>query len=118
MQICYCEPWFTKPEIGLKIMLIEIIRSATFDRWLSRLADTRARARIQVRLDRLQLGKFGDAQSVGDGVSELRVDHGPGYRIYFTRRGARLAILLCGGDKSSQSRDIAAAKAMAAEWKE
>lgn len=98
--------------------MIEIVRSATFDRWLSRLSDPRARARIQVRLDRLQLGNFGDVKSVGDGISELKVDQGPGYRVYFTRRGALLVLLLCGGDKSSQSRDIAAAKAIAADWKD
>jgi putative addiction module killer protein len=96
--------------------LIEIIKSATFDRWLDRLADARARARIQVRLDRLRLGNFGDAKAVGDGISELRVDYGPGYRVYFARRGARLVLLLCGGDKSTQSRDIAAAKTIASQW--
>jgi putative addiction module killer protein len=98
--------------------LIEVRKSSTFDGWLGRLADARARARIQVRIDRLQLGNFGDAKAVGDGISELRVDYGPGYRVYFTRRGAQVVLLLCGGDKSTQSRDIAAAKAIAGQWKE
>ncbi len=98
--------------------MIEVLRSSTFDRWLSRLADARARAKIQVRLDRLELGNFGDVKALGDGISELKVDYGPGYRVYFTRRGARVVLLLCGGDKSTQSRDIAAAKAIAAQFKE
>ncbi len=77
--------------------------------------DLQARARIAVRIDRLADGNPGDAKSVGDGVSELRIDYGPGYRLYFTRKGDRLVILLCGGDKSSQDRDIRQAKAMAKE---
>jgi putative addiction module killer protein len=97
---------------------MEIVKSGTFDRWLSMLADGRARARIQVRIDRLQTGNAGDSRPVGDGVSEMRVDYGPGYRVYFLRRGAQLVVLLCGGDKSSQSRDIESAKAIAQQWKD
>lgn len=97
---------------------MEVVKSRTFNRWLSRLADVRARARIQVRIDRLQTGSAGDARPVGDGVSEMRIDYGPGYRVYFLRRGAELVVLLCGGDKSTQARDIASAKAIAAEWKD
>ena len=71
--------------------------------------------KIVRRIDRLRFGNFGDARSVGEGVSELRVDYGPGYRLYFTRFGPILVLLLCGGDKSSQSRDIARAKYLASE---
>ena len=97
--------------------MTELIRSATFDRWLSELRDRRAVARIAARLDRLASGNPGDTQPVGDGVSELRINYGPGYRVYFIQRGSVLIILLCGGDKSSQDRDIKQAKALAAQWK-
>jgi len=97
--------------------MAELIRSATFARWLSGLRDRRAVARIAARLDRLASGNPGDAQPVGDGVSELRINYGPGYRVYFIQRGPVLIILLCGGDKSSQDRDIKQAKALAAQWK-
>ncbi len=82
------------------------------------LGDDRARARIEVRIYRLSLGNPGDAKSVGEGVNELRIDYGPGYRVYFTRRGAAVVILLCGGDKRTQSKDIATAKALAQQLKE
>jgi putative addiction module killer protein len=97
--------------------MAELIRSATFARWLSGLRDRRAVARIAARLDRLASGNPGDAQPVGDGVSELRINYGPGYRVYFIQRGPVLIILLCGGNKSSQDRDIKQAKALAAQWK-
>lgn len=97
--------------------MAELIRSATFDRWLSGLRDRRAVARIAARLDRLAGGNPGDAQPVGDGVSELRINYGPGYRVYFIQRGLVLIILLCGGDKSSQDRDIKQAKVLAEQWK-
>jgi putative addiction module killer protein len=77
-----------------------------FDEWLGDLRDNRAVAQIQRRLSRVQLGNFGDAKSVGSGVLELRIDVGPGYRVYFAQEGAEIVILLCGGDKSSQSKDI------------
>ncbi|MCY0871400.1 MAG: type II toxin-antitoxin system RelE/ParE family toxin, partial [Acidithiobacillus caldus] len=77
-----------------------------------------ARARIQVRMRRLSLGNPGDVKSVGEGISEMRIDYGPGYRVYFMRRGPVVVALLCGGDKGSQERDIALAKAIAAQWKE
>ena len=79
------------------------------------LRDTNARARILVRIRRLELGSPGDVKPVGEAVSELRIPYGPGYRLYFTRQGQEIVILLCGGDKSSQSRDIAMAKQMAKE---
>ncbi|MFT4100520.1 MAG: type II toxin-antitoxin system RelE/ParE family toxin [Burkholderiaceae bacterium] len=96
----------------------EILRSDVFDRWFDELRDRRGKFRIAARIDRLAAGHAGDVKSVGDGVSELRIDFGPGYRVYFTRRGAVLVLLLCGGDKSTQSRDIAQAKRIAAGWKE
>lgn len=98
--------------------MIDLIRSTTFDHWLSGLHDRQARSRILVRLDRLALGNPGDVKPVGDGVSEMRVDYGPGYRVYFVRRGEIVIILLCGGDKSTQTRDIAQAKRLASVWKD
>jgi len=93
--------------------MIEIRRTRIFSDWLDGLRDRDARARIQIRLDRLALGNPGDVKPVGGGVSELRIAYGPGYRVYFVRRGNMLVILLCGGDKSSQSRDIATARSLA-----
>ena len=95
--------------------MIEVRQTAVFRAWVTGLRDLKARARIAVRIDRLAKGNPGDVQSVGGGVSELRIDYGPGYRLYFTRQGALLVILLCGGDKSSQDRDIRTAKALAKE---
>lgn len=95
--------------------MIEIRQTAIFSRWLGGLRDRTARARILVRIDRLALGNPGDVKPVGGGVSELRIDYGPGYRIYFTRKGEAVVLLLCGGDKGSQKRDIAEALAIAGE---
>lgn len=81
-----------------------------FREWLQRLRDVNARARVRVRLNRVRLGNFGDEKTVGEGVSELRVPYGPGYRVYFARAGSTIVLLLCGGDKSTQKRDISAAK--------
>jgi putative addiction module killer protein len=81
-----------------------------FREWLHALRDVRARARIRVRLNRVRLGNFGDAKSVGDGVSELRIPYGPGYRVYFARTGSTIVLLLCGGDKATQKRDVNTAK--------
>jgi putative addiction module killer protein len=86
--------------------LTAIRQTATFATWLRTLRDPQAKARIQVRIDRLQLGLPGDARPVGEGVSELRIDYGPGYRVYFMRRGQELVVLLAGGDKRTQDRDI------------
>jgi len=96
----------------------ELIKSATFDRWLTGLKDSRARARIATRLDRLALGNPGDVKAVGSGVSELRIDYGPGYRVYFMQRGPVVIVLLCGGDKRTQSTDIKRAIAIAEDWQE
>jgi len=98
--------------------VVELIKSDIFDRWLSGLRDRQARARIEVRIRRLSLGNPGDVKPVGEGVSEMRIDHGAGYRVYFMRRGPVVVVLLCGGDKSSQQQDIAAAKTIARQWKE
>ncbi len=81
-----------------------------FRDWLHALRDVRARARVRVRLNRVRLGNFGDATAVGSGISELRIPYGPGYRVYFARTGTTVVLLLCGGDKTSQKRDIATAK--------
>ena len=85
--------------------------------WLRNLRDLRARAQIEVRLRRVSAGNFGDCKSVGEGVSELRVDIGSGYRVYFGKHGQALVILLCGGDKTSQQPDITCAKTYWADWK-
>ncbi len=93
--------------------MIEVRMTALFAKWFESLHDRRARARIQARIDRIEMGHFGDVAPVGDGVSELRIFHGPGYRVYFVRKGAVVVILLSGGDKSSQQADIARAKEIA-----
>jgi len=90
----------------------------SFKDWISSLRDARAQAKINVRIRRLSLGNPGDTRGVGDGVSELRIDYGPGYRVYYTRRHDELVILLVGGDKSTQERCIATAKALARELEE
>lgn len=95
--------------------MVEVRRTVEFDHWLDGLRDRAGRSRIMARIDRLALDNPGDVKPVGGGVSEMRIDHGPGYRVYFVRRGAVVVVLLCGGDKSSQSRDVAKAKALAAE---
>lgn len=96
---------------------MEVIESATFRRWIRSLRDRRAIARINIRIRQASAGHFGDTRSVGGGVSEMRIYYGPGYRIYFTRKGAQLIILLCGGDKDSQDRDIRLAKELAQDWR-
>jgi putative addiction module killer protein len=86
--------------------VITIRQTEAYATWFDGLQDRQAKARIRIRLDRLAMGNFGDAKPVGEGVSELRINHGPGYRIYCKRRDAELVILLAGGDKHTQSRDI------------
>jgi putative addiction module killer protein len=93
--------------------VIQIRETDAYARWFERLKDREARSRILVRIRRLSLGNPGDAKSVGGGVSELRIDYGPGYRVYFIRRGETLIILLGGGDKSTQAADIRAARDLA-----
>lgn len=98
--------------------MIELIKTDLFDRWLTELRDIRARARIEARIRRLSLGNPGDVKPVGEGISEMRIDYGPGYRVYYLKRGPVVVVLLCGGDKRSQDKDIVMAKAIAAQWKE
>ena len=89
--------------------MIEVPQTEILARWLERLRDGRARARINARIRRLSVGNPGDVKSIGGGVLEMRIDYGPGYRVYFVRRGEALVILVAGGDKQTQSHDIAMA---------
>ena len=89
-----------------------------FSKWLADLKDLNGRAKIRVRLDRVRLGNFGQCESVGDGVSELKINYGPGYRVYFGLKGKRIVLLLCGGSKRTQSKDISNAIAFFKEFKE
>lgn len=91
---------------GYDIAVIEIRKTETFAKWLDGLHDLRARARILARIERLASGNPGDVKSVGEGVSELRIDYGPGYRVYYKKQGPKVVILLAGGDKSTQAKDI------------
>ncbi len=93
--------------------MIEVRQTAEFSRWLRRLKDAEAAARIVAPVRRMELGNPGDARSVGRGIMEMRITHGPGYRIYYVQRGIGIVILLCGGDKHTQRRDIARAQALA-----
>jgi putative addiction module killer protein len=97
--------------------MVTFLRSETFDVWLSGLRDRRGKARIVARIIAAGHGNFGDCAPVGEGVSEMRIHFGPGYRVYFTRRGETVYLLLAGGDKSSQRRDITLAQAMAKSLK-
>jgi putative addiction module killer protein len=96
----------------------EILKSATFDAWFLRLKDRQAMARIAARIDRLALGNPGDVKPIGSGVSEMRIDYGPGYRVYFVQRGSAVVVILCAGDKRTQAADIKRAIKIAADWKE
>jgi len=96
-------------------MMKEMRQTELFSEWLRNLSDGRARARIAARIDRLALGNPGDVGPVGEGISEMRVHYGPGYRVYFVQRGAALVVLLCGGDKSTQAGDIRKAKQLVSE---
>ena len=93
--------------------MLEIRKTEIFAHWLDGLGDIRARARVQVRIERLAAGNPGDVQPVGEGVSEMRIDYGPGYRVYFKRIGREIVILLTGGDKRTQSADIKTALRLA-----
>jgi len=95
--------------------MFEIRQTRIFSDWIKSLRDENARSRVNIRIRRISLGNPGDVKSVGEGVSEMRVDYGPGYRVYFTRQGGSLVLLLCGGNKQTQSKDIAFAKKLAKE---
>ena len=97
--------------------MVEIVESATFKRWVRSLQDRRSVARINTRLRNVSLGNFGDIRPIGNGISEMRIHYGPGYRLYFMRRGTTIVVLLCGGDKASQQRDIERAKRLALDWR-
>jgi putative addiction module killer protein len=94
--------------------MVSIHRTEPFDRWLRNLRDTKARAKVLVRLERLARGNPGDVAPIGEGLSELRIDYGPGYRVYYAKRGDEITVL-CGGDKDSQAADIREAKTIARE---
>lgn len=93
--------------------MFEIRKTDQFANWFNKLKDRRAKARIQARIDRLEMGHFGDVAPVGEGISELRIFYGPGYRVYIIQQGAAIILLLSGGNKNSQKSDIAEAKALA-----
>ncbi|GMO99937.1 type II toxin-antitoxin system RelE/ParE family toxin [Bradyrhizobium sp. TM239] len=95
--------------------MFEVQKTDEFDQWLAALRDQRAIAKIASRIERLAMGNAGDVKAVGAGVSELRIDYGPGYRVYYKQVGNRIVLILCGGDKSTQDQDIRHAKAIAAE---
>ncbi len=96
--------------------MIRLKQTDTFRKWFAKLRDERAITAIASRIDRLAFGHAGDAEPVGKGVSELRIHYGPGYRVYFQRRGDTIVVLLCGGDKSTQAKDIKTALLLAQEW--
>jgi len=99
-------------------MIFELKQTITFQKWRTKLKDQRIRAVIASRLDRLAFGHVGDAEPVGEGVSELRIHHGPGYRVYFCKKAHTMIILLCGGDKNTQESDIKTARKLAREWED
>jgi putative addiction module killer protein len=104
--------------VGYTYTVFTVITTDIYDRWFAKLRDAEARARILARLKRIEMGNLGDVKPTQGAVSEVRIDYGPGYRLYFTRRGIEVIVLLVGGDKSSQQRDIRRAVALAAQLKE
>jgi putative addiction module killer protein len=97
--------------------VLAVFQSATYQKWFRKLRNSQAQTRIDARIRRLSMGNAGDAKAVGGGVSELRINYGPGYRVYFTQRRLRVVVLLCGGDKRTQAGDIERAIEIAKEWK-
>ena len=112
----YATPLDLVPAVAYNIDVNRIVETEVFSRWFGRLRDQRAVDRITVRLIAARRGHFDDSRSVGDGVFEMRIHCGPGYRLYFIREGDTVIVLLCGGKKGSQRRDIERAKRMAKEW--
>lgn len=98
--------------------LYEVIKTAAFERWVGRLRDQRAVSLIYARIDNAEIGRLGDVRSLGGQVYEMRIDYGPGYRLYFLRQGNSILVFLFGGDKDSQRRDIPRARQLAREWRE
>jgi putative addiction module killer protein len=98
--------------------VFDIQQTTVFEKWQARLKDKRAEVQLVLRLERLAFGHFGDAKSVGEGVAELRIHCGPGYRVYLTRRGDKIVLLLCAGTKGTQMKDILQAKRLAREWRD
>lgn len=98
--------------------MIEVRQTPQYEKWFASLKDRTARVRVDIRIRRLSLGNFGTVEPVGEGVSELKIDHGPGYRVYFFQHGGRYVLLLAGGDKSTQARDIKKAKELARKYAE
>ncbi|KLU14074.1 MULTISPECIES: type II toxin-antitoxin system RelE/ParE family toxin [Xenorhabdus] len=96
--------------------MITIERTQDFEKWLKSLKDRIAKAKILIRVERIEEGNFGDVEAVGNGVSELKIHYGQGYRVYFAHKNNEIILLLCGGDKSSQQADIKKAKQLAKEW--
>lgn len=101
--------------VNYGLQMIEIRKTSIFTQWFDGLRDRHARARVQVRIDRMEFGNFGDVAPVGGGISEMRIFYGPDYRVYFIQRGSRVIILLAGGDKSTQAADIAHARQLASQ---
>jgi putative addiction module killer protein len=97
--------------------MVQVIRTEEYASWIRSLRDDRAKAKIALRVDRLALGNPGDVEPVGGGLSEMRIDYGPGYRVYYGKHGDSIVLLLCGGTKNGQSRDIKKAKALFEIWK-
>ena len=98
--------------------MIEVRQTAEYEKWFETLKDRTARVRVDIRIRRLSLGNLGTVEPVGEGVSELKIDYGPGYRVYFVQHGSHYVLLLIGGDKSTQARDIRRAKALARKYTE
>lgn len=101
--------------MGYSVPSLSVFTTEVFDDWFAGLRDAKARARIQARIDRVETGNCGDCKSVGGRITELRIDYGPGYRVYCTRRKNVVIVLLCGGDKSTQQADIRRARALASD---
>lgn len=112
-----CRPLAPHLVVRYNRHMVMVRRTQVFERWLNGLKDKSGRSRILLRLDRLAHGNAGRVAPIGRGLSELKINAGPGYRVYFMQNGDELILLLCGGDKSSQSKDIADARELAAQWR-